>query len=236
MTRAAALRALAPLALACACACPAQRPAVGARQPGATAPSRPGSGNGTDGTPPTAATPGRTGSAPNGAGAGPAAGAQGDGALPAAGPAGPGAAGPAPRRPRIPEPEEGRNQLDLLPTRPLRVGSARLVAWIADREPSRRLGLMHVDRMPEDRGMLFVYPRAGRRAFWMRNTRIPLSLAYVRADGVIDQILDMEPFDLRSHPSRTAVQFVLEVNQGWFRRHEVRVGDRVEGLQGLRGH
>jgi uncharacterized membrane protein (UPF0127 family) len=123
----------------------------------------------------------------------------------------------------------------LRPTRTLKVGGVDLQAWIVNDVDSRQLGLMHVKHMPEDRGMLFVYPGTRRRSFWMRNTYIPLSLAYVRSDGVIDQLVDMEPLTTESHPSKTAVKFVLEVNQGWFERHGVQAGDRVEGLAGLRG-
>lgn len=144
-----------------------------------------------------------------------------------AGPSGPGS--------RTPSPEDGRPQTGLLSSRTLTLGTVPLQAWIANRRRSRTLGLMHVRSMPEENGMLFVYPDVGRRSFWMRNTYIPLSLAYVRADGTIEQILDMQPLTEVSHPSKTAVKFVLEVNQGWFERHGIAVGTRIKGLDGLRG-
>lgn len=161
---------------------------------------------------------------------------------PVSGPAHPAGSGPGdamvgpPGPPSTPEPEEGRAQTHLLREHPLRVGGRPLTVWIADTEPSRRLGLMHVREMPETRGMLFIYPRTARRSFWMKNTYVPLSLAYITSDGRVDQLWDMEPLQTqRVYPSRAAVRYVLEVNQGWFERHGVKVGDRVEGLEGLVG-
>ena len=148
----------------------------------------------------------------------------------------PSAVGPAPP-PRHPRPEDGRPGTDFLRTIELDVaGKAKLQTWVADDPNSRELGLMHVTSMPEDRGMIFVYPTAGRRSFWMRNTKIPLSLAYIAADGTIDQILDMQPMTTKSHPSQSLIRLVLEVNQGWFQRHGVQVGDKIPGLQRLIGH
>ena len=153
----------------------------------------------------------------------------------AAGAPGDAMAGP-PGPPSIPDPDDGRAQTHLLREHPLRVGGRPLTVWIADTEPSRRLGLMHVREMPETHGMLFVYPRTARRSFWMKNTYVPLSLAYITSDGRIDQLWDMEPLQTRRvYPSRAAVRYVLEVNQGWFERHGVEVGDRVEGLEALVG-
>lgn len=155
---------------------------------------------------------------------------------PSPSPSDPSAVGPAPP-PRHPRPEDGRPGTDLLRTIELDVGGkAKLQAWVADAPDSRELGLMHVTSMPEERGMIFVYPSAGRRSFWMRNTKIPLSLAYIAADGTIDQILDMQPMTTKSHPSESLIRLVLEVNQGWFERHGVQVGDKIPGLQRLVGH
>ncbi|MGE0713463.1 MAG: DUF192 domain-containing protein [Planctomycetota bacterium] len=142
--------------------------------------------------------------------------------------------GPAP--PPYPRPEDGVTGTQLLRSMPLQVGPAKLEVWIADTAASRTLGLMHVTHMDEGRGMIFVYPEAGRRAFWMRNTKIPLSLAYIAADGTVDQLLDMEPMTTTSHPSKGSIRLVLEVNQGWFARHGVKVGDHVPGVTGLVGY
>ncbi len=157
---------------------------------------------------------------------------------PTAGPSGPsGPAGPLGGNldDRTPDPGDGKTQLDLRPTQTLKVGRTNLETWIVDGPKSRQLGLMHVREMPSDRGMLFIYPDAKRRSFWMQNTYVPLSLAYIAADGKIEQILDMKPLTRTSHPSKSAVRFVLEVNQGWFAKSGVAVGDTVHGISGLRG-
>lgn len=143
-------------------------------------------------------------------------------------------AGPPP--PPVPRPDDGRPQTDRPTDREIVVGGRRLAVWVVADAASRELGLMHVRELPRDHGMLFVYPDAARRRFWMKNTYVPLSLAYIAADGRIEQLVDMEPLTLDGHPSRSAVRFVLEVQQGWFRRNGVEVGDRVEGILDLVGH
>ncbi|MCO5170404.1 MAG: DUF192 domain-containing protein [Planctomycetes bacterium] len=146
----------------------------------------------------------------------------------------PGPVGPAPLA--TPAPWEGRHQLGLLPKRSIRVGGVPVTAWIADNEDRRRLGLMHVREMPDDHGMLFVYPDVRERSFWMKNTFIPLSIAYIDERGRIATIVDMRPHDERGHPSNAPVRFGLEMNQGWFRRNGVAPGARVEGITALPGY
>ncbi len=90
-------------------------------------------------------------------------------------------------------------------------------------------GLMFRRSLPEDRGMLFVFPQATGEPFWMKNTLIPLSIAFADKNGVILRILDMEPCRRDPCPSYypgVAYRQALEVNQGWFRRHRVAPGDR----------
>ena len=145
------------------------------------------------------------------------------------------AAGP-PGPPRTPHPDEGRHQLDLLPLHPIRVGDVPVQVWVADTYERRRLGLMHVRALPDDRGMLFVYPDVDRRAFWMQNTLIPLSLAYVGADGRIHEVVDMKALDESTYPSRQAARFGLEMRLGWFDDHGVRPGARIEGITQLVGY
>ena len=145
-------------------------------------------------------------------------------------------AGTGPAPPVQPRPDDGRDQLALRPTAPIVVGGVPLTVYLANTEESRELGLMHVKELPQDRGMLFIYPRAGRRRFWMRNTYVPLSLAYVAEDGTIEQLCDMRPLEDTTYPSQSVVRFVLEVNQGWFTVHGVKVGARIEGLAGLEGY
>lgn len=144
----------------------------------------------------------------------------------------PGPMGP----PGTPRPEDGRHQLDLLQRRRIVVGGVPVTAYIADTYDRRRLGLMHVRELPTDHGMLFIYPDARELGFWMKNTFIPLSIAYIAADGRIDSILDMEPHVERSHPSRGVVRFALEMPRGWFREHRIDVGARVDGIVSMRGY
>lgn len=103
-------------------------------------------------------------------------------------------------------------------------------AEIADDNAERQKGLM--DRpegsLPEDAGMLFVFAQEQPLSFWMKDTLIPLSIAYVAADGRIVDIQDMQPLDLTSHPSAEPSQYALEVNQGFFNERGVEIGDRLE--------
>lgn len=140
----------------------------------------------------------------------------------------------APETPRI---DDGKNQLALREKRELKLGGVPLTVYLANTRQSRYLGLMHVkEPLPDGMGMLFVYPRASRLAFYMKNTYIPLSLAYVAEDGTIAQLVDMQPLDERSHQADSVVRFVIEVNQGWFQAHGVKPGAKVEGLAGLVGY
>ncbi|RJP57493.1 MAG: DUF192 domain-containing protein [Candidatus Auribacter fodinae] len=102
-----------------------------------------------------------------------------------------------------------------------------LLVEVADSEEERALGLMYRDKLREDRGMLFVFEEEAYRAFWMKNTKIPLSLAYINEQGVITEIVDMAPFDERSHKSTKKAKYALEVNQGWFENHNIKVGDSI---------
>jgi hypothetical protein len=100
----------------------------------------------------------------------------------------------------------------------------------------RQRGLMYVRRMSKNDGMLFAYSEPDARSFWMGKTLIPLSLAYIRSDGTIAVLHDMEiyadpenpPQDYKSYPSREKVQYVLEMNWGFFREHGIKEGMKVE--------
>lgn len=113
---------------------------------------------------------------------------------------------------------------------PLKVGGKEMLAEVAISEDERSLGLMHRKSLGRDRGMVFVYPEEEKLSFWMKNTLIPLSIAFCREDGRITEIQKMEPMDEMSHVSREPGMYALEVNQGWFEENGIRVGDRVEGL------
>lgn len=117
-----------------------------------------------------------------------------------------------------------------LPTTTLTLGETPLTVEIADDEAERARGLMHRDAMPSDRGMVFVYPDQALRRFWMKDTRIPLSIAFVDDDGTIKKIADMQPLSTARTSSVYPVRYAIEVNQGWFAAHGVVEGMRVTGL------
>lgn len=106
----------------------------------------------------------------------------------------------------------------------------RVRAEIADEVEEQTRGLMFRESLGEERGMLFVYPDEQVRSFWMRNTLIPLSIAYMDAEGRIIDIQDMKALDDEAphYVSAKPAQYALEVNQGFFEEHGVEVGDRAE--------
>jgi uncharacterized protein len=130
-------------------------------------------------------------------------------------------------------PAPDRLLADPLLTYPLRIKEHTVRAEIANTEESRRRGLMFRRSLPENHGMIFIYPAKGRQGMWMKNTPVPLSVAFIDERGHIVNIADMEPFSERPHYSAGEVKYALEVNQGWFARRGIRAGDRVEGLDRL---
>jgi uncharacterized membrane protein (UPF0127 family) len=99
---------------------------------------------------------------------------------------------------------------------------------IAATDAERETGLMGRTSLPEDAGMLFVFDQDQQLAFWMKDTLIPLSIAYIDGGGRIVDIQDMQPLDETPHPSAAPARYALEVNQGFFKERGVEVGDRVE--------
>jgi uncharacterized membrane protein (UPF0127 family) len=88
-------------------------------------------------------------------------------------------------------------------------------------------GLMHRKKLPDGEGMIFAYDRDPQMSFWMKNTVIPLSIAFIASDGRIIEIRDMQPLDLNSVKSSRSVRYALETPQGWFTRAGIQPGDRV---------
>ena len=109
----------------------------------------------------------------------------------------------------------------------LEVGGHTVKVEVADDDDERRRGLMNRDSLPEDQGMLFVYPEQRTLSFWMRNTDIPLDIAYIDQQGFIVDIQRMDPHTEELHPSSRPAMYALEMNQGWFEAHDVGEGDRV---------
>lgn len=124
---------------------------------------------------------------------------------------------------------DARPQLDTLD---LVVGGHGVRAELADEPGERAKGLMYRKALGTDAGMLFVYPMTQERSFWMENTQIPLSIAYITEGGQVATLKDMTPFDRTSVPSDVPVLYALEMTQGWFQAHEVQVGATVTGLPG----
>jgi uncharacterized protein len=118
-----------------------------------------------------------------------------------------------------------------LPAITLSVGGHVLTAEVASAEPERSQGLMHRRMLPENRGMLFIFPQIAHHAMWMVNTYIPLSVAFLDADGVIINIADMTPHTRDAHPAARPARYALETNRGWFARHGIKPGAKVEGLE-----
>jgi uncharacterized membrane protein (UPF0127 family) len=103
-----------------------------------------------------------------------------------------------------------------------------LTVELARTPAERSRGLMSREELPEDHGMLFVFPEDTTTSFWMKDTVIPLSIAFIAADGGILDIQDMEPFSTELHQPPEPYRYALEVNQGWFARRGLEKGDRVE--------
>lgn len=120
---------------------------------------------------------------------------------------------------------------DTLQTQILRINQWEITVETAETQEAQEKGLMGRESLDEDRGMLFVYDRDSRKSFWMKNTKIPLSIAYIAADGTIREIYDMEPLSTRTVDSRYSVRYALEVNQGAFQRHGIKTGDKVEFIK-----
>ena len=99
---------------------------------------------------------------------------------------------------------------------------------VADTPEKQERGLMFREEMPEDNGMIFIFPQTGTIAFWMKDTVLPLSIAFVTADLRIVDIQDMQPQTTDLHQPAARYRQALEVNQGYFARNGVKVGDRAD--------
>jgi uncharacterized membrane protein (UPF0127 family) len=110
-----------------------------------------------------------------------------------------------------------------------RAGSTpvEITVEIARTEEEKAQGLMHRKKLPDGEGMIFIYDRDHQMSFWMKNTVIPLSIAFIAADGRIIEIKDMQPLDLSSVKSSRSVRYALETPQGWFDRAGVKPGDVI---------
>jgi uncharacterized membrane protein (UPF0127 family) len=115
-----------------------------------------------------------------------------------------------------------------LPTTNMRLGQAQFVIEIANTDPTREHGLMERDSMPNNRGMIFVFPDETPRAFWMKNTRIPLDIVFLDHAGQIVSIKQMKAYDLTSVPSDAPAKYAIELNAGAAQAAGLKVGDQVQ--------
>ncbi|KRC20872.1 hypothetical protein ASE31_24670 [Acidovorax sp. Root217] len=111
----------------------------------------------------------------------------------------------------------------------LSAGMHRIDAQVAMAPVERQIGLMNRPEMPQHEGMLFVFEQPSEQCFWMKNTLLPLTAAFVADDGTIVNLEDMKPQTLDSHCSKKPVRFVLEMNQGWFAKKGIKAGFKLGG-------
>jgi len=108
------------------------------------------------------------------------------------------------------------------------MGGRSVVLELALTPYERARGLMYREQLDEDRGMLFVYPDRRPLSFWMKNSWIPLSIAFVRDDGTIVNIHEMRPLlESVSYQSNEPCRYAIEMNEGWFEKHHLRAGDKI---------
>ena len=115
-----------------------------------------------------------------------------------------------------------------LPRLQISAGMHLIDAQVASNFEQRATGLMHRQEMPQHEGMLFVFEQLAQQCFWMKNTLIPLTAAFVADNGRIVNLVDMQPQTLDSHCSKEPVRYVLEMNQGWFAKRGIQAGFQLK--------
>jgi len=117
-----------------------------------------------------------------------------------------------------------------MPVMELSAGFHRIEAEVAANDQNRQVGLMNRKAMPPQRGMLFVFTQDNTHCMWMRNTLLPLSVAFMDADGKIINIEDMQPQTEDNHCARRPARYALEMNLGWFAQRGIKPGVKLGGL------
>lgn len=118
-----------------------------------------------------------------------------------------------------------------LPIKQLTAGMHLIQAEVASNDAQRSRGLMFRKELAPNHGMLFVFEQPSVQCFWMRNTPLPLSIAFILDDGTITNIADMAPMTENSHCSTAPVRFTLEMEQGWFTKRGIVAGKKIAGIQ-----
>ena len=116
-----------------------------------------------------------------------------------------------------------------LPTVLLQAGLHQITAEVARTPQQQQIGMMMRTQMAQHEGMLFVFDDVAPRCFWMKNTLLPLSIAFIADDGTIVNLADMQPRSEASHCSAQPVRYALEMNQGWFAKRGIQAGYRLKG-------
>ncbi len=116
-----------------------------------------------------------------------------------------------------------------LPITTLKIDGHEITVEVANQEATREAGLMFRQHMDWDNGMLFVFDDTAQRYFWMKNTIIPLSIAFIDDKGAILNTLEMPPETEQTFPSKGPAKYALEMNAGWFTKNDVKEGDYVVG-------
>ena len=120
-----------------------------------------------------------------------------------------------------------------LPTIKLFLGAAELIAEVADENHERQAGMMHRTEMGENEAMLFVFPYPHQTGFWMKNTTLPLSIAYIDRESRIAEIHNLQPGNTNTVESRSLqIMYALEVNQGWFSKNGIKPGNVISTERG----
>ena len=117
-----------------------------------------------------------------------------------------------------------------LPVLELSAGMYRIEAEVAANDQHRQVGLMNRKAMPAQRGKLFVFPQERTHCMWMRNTLIPLSVAFIDAEGYIINIENMQPQTEDNHCAKVPARYALEMNEGWFAQRGIKPGFRLQGI------
>jgi len=118
-----------------------------------------------------------------------------------------------------------------LPVIELGAGMHRIRAELADSFATRMQGLMHRNSLAPNAGMLFVFDETGIHCMWMKNTLIPLSVAFIDESGAIVNVADMRPHDESSHCAAKPVRYALEMERGWFAQRGIKPGATLRGLE-----
>ena len=113
----------------------------------------------------------------------------------------------------------------------LKIGNHNIHAEIANTPQSREQGLMRRNNLCANCGMLFIFDKSDRYSFWMKNTPIPLSIAFIGADGSILNIDEMQANTLNTHDAQGNALYALEMNSGWFTRNGIKRGTTIQGLK-----